>query len=92
MRDFFRQNTRGITKIMSFNDIFSASKPSGCTLKSKGRQFNLGQHEEFLNDLLSICPLHPGDCSRQNTRKNTKIMPFNDFFFQPQSKVDVQSE
>ena len=57
-----------------------ASKPSGCTVRVKAGT-STWANEELLSYLLSIFPLHPGDFSRQITRNNTKIMPFNDIFF-----------
>ena len=38
--------------------------------QSKGRHFNVGQHEELLSYLLSICPLHPGEDWEEDKKLN----------------------
>ena len=38
--------------------------------QSKGRHFNVGQHDELLSYLLSICPLHPGEDWEEDKKLN----------------------
>ena len=38
--------------------------------QSKGRQFLVGQHDELLEFLLSVCPLHPGEDWEEDKKLN----------------------
>ena len=38
--------------------------------QSKGRHFNVGQHEDLLVYLLSVCPLHPGEDWEEDKKLN----------------------
>ena len=82
MRDFFRQNIRGITNIFlvktqgtilrlcHLTTFFFSLKAEWMYSQSKGRHFNVGQHEELLSYLLSICPLHPGEDWEEDKKLN----------------------
>ena len=38
--------------------------------QSKGRHFNVGQHDDLLSYLLSVCPLHPGEDWEEDKKLN----------------------
>ena len=38
--------------------------------QSKGRQYLVGQHEDLLAFLLSVCPLHPGEDWEEDKKLN----------------------
>lgn len=38
--------------------------------QSKGRHFNVGQHDDLLVYLLSVCPLHPGEDWEEDKKLN----------------------
>ena len=50
--------------------FFFSLKAEWMYSQSKGRHFNVGQHEELLSYLLSICPLHPGEDWEEDKKLN----------------------
>ena len=63
--------THKLMYVCFFPSIFAFSlKAEWMYSQSKGRHFNVGQHDELLSYLLSICPLHPGEDWEEDKKLN----------------------
>ena len=56
--------------LQKWNCLHFSLKAEWMYSQSKGRQFLVGQHDELLEFLLSVCPLHPGEDWEEDKKLN----------------------